>query len=35
MNKLLLIVDPQYDFINGTLPVDKAEQKMNALCEIH
>lgn len=33
MNKLLLIVDPQYDFINGTLPVDKAEQKMDALCE--
>lgn len=33
MNKLLLIVDPQYDFINGTLPVDKAEEKMNALCE--
>lgn len=33
MNKLLLIVDPQYDFINGTLPVDNAEQKMNALCE--
>lgn len=33
MNKLLLIVDPQYDFINGSLPVDDAEQKMNALCE--
>lgn len=33
MNKLLMIVDPQYDFINGTLPVDNAEQKMNALCE--
>lgn len=33
MNKLLLIVDPQYDFIDGTLPVDNAEQKMDALCE--
>lgn len=31
MNKLLLIIDPQYDFINGSLAVEGAEGKMNAL----
>ena len=28
MNKMLLVVDPQMDFISGTLAVDKAEEKM-------
>lgn len=32
-NRLLLIVDPQIDFITGTLPVPDAEQAMNALAE--
>ena len=31
MKKLLLIVDPQIDFINGSLPVPGAEQAMNDL----
>ena len=31
MNKLLLIVDPQIDFITGTLPVENAAEAMNAL----
>ena len=30
-NRLLLIVDPQIDFINGTLPVPGAVQSMDAL----
>lgn len=33
MKKLLLIVDAQYDFINGSLAVEGAEEKMNALAE--
>lgn len=28
MNKMLLVVDPQVDFISGTLAVEKAEEKM-------
>lgn len=32
-NKLLLIIDPQIDFITGTLPVPGAEQAMNSLSE--
>lgn len=31
MNKMLLIVDPQIDFITGTLPVPGAEEAMNSL----
>lgn len=31
MNRLLLIVDPQIDFINGSLPVPGAEAAMDAL----
>ena len=31
MGKILLIVDPQYDFINGTLAVKGAEDAMNKL----
>lgn len=31
MKKLLLIVDPQIDFINGSLPVPYAEPAMDAL----
>lgn len=31
MKKMLLIVDPQIDFINGTLPVPGAEKAMDAL----
>lgn len=31
MNRLLLIIDPQVDFINGTLPVPKAIHKMEEL----
>lgn len=31
MNKLLMVVDPQVDFITGTLPVAGAEEAMNAL----
>ena len=31
MKKLLLIIDPQNDFINGSLPVPGAEEAMNAL----
>ena len=31
MKKILLIVDAQYDFINGSLPVGGAEERMNAL----
>lgn len=30
----LIIVDPQYDFITGTLPVAGAEQAMNRLAEL-
>lgn len=32
-NKLLLIIDPQVDFITGSLPVPGAEKAMNALAE--
>lgn len=31
MNKLLLIIDPQIDFISGALPVPGAESAMNSL----
>ena len=31
--KILLIVDTQYDFINGTLPVNDAERAMNNLAD--
>lgn len=31
MNKAILIVDPQIDFINGSLPINDAEKKMNEL----
>ncbi len=31
--KMLLIVDPQIDFINGSLPIPGAEEAMNALAE--
>ncbi len=33
MNKLLLIVDPQVDFISGTLPVPQASVAMDELCK--
>lgn len=33
MNKMLLIVDPQIDFINGTLPVTGGAEAMDALAE--
>ena len=33
MNKLLLIIDPQMDFINGSLPVAGAAEAMDALAE--
>ena len=33
MNKLLLIVDPQNDFINGSLPVPGAADAMNNLAD--
>lgn len=33
MKRLLLIVDPQIDFITGTLPVPGAESAMDALAE--
>lgn len=33
MNKLLLIVDPQIDFINGSLPIEQAEQAMDSLAQ--
>ena len=33
MNKLLLVVDPQIDFISGTLAVNGAAEAMNALGE--
>lgn len=33
MKKILLIVDAQYDFINGSLPVGGAEERMNALAD--
>ncbi len=33
MNKLLLIIDCQYDFINGSLAVDGSEKVMNHLAE--
>lgn len=32
-NKLLLIIDPQVDFIMGSLPVPGAEKAMNSLAE--
>lgn len=32
-NKLLLIIDPQIDFITGTLPVPGAESAMDALAD--
>lgn len=32
-NKILLIIDPQIDFINGTLPVPGAEGAMNSLAD--
>ncbi len=31
MNRMLLVVDPQIDFITGTLPVPGAEEAMNGL----
>lgn len=31
MNKLLLVIDPQYDFISGTLAVPGAKEAMDAL----
>lgn len=33
MKKLLLIVDPQIDFITGTLPVAGAAEAMDALAK--
>lgn len=33
MNKMLLIVDPQVDFINGSLPVSGGAEAMDALAE--
>lgn len=33
MNRMLLIVDPQVDFISGTLPVPHAEAAMNSLAQ--
>ena len=33
MNKLLLIVDPQVDFVNGTLPISQAEEAMDTLAQ--
>ena len=33
MNKLLLIVDPQIDFITGSLPVPGAADAMDKLAE--
>lgn len=33
MKRMLLIVDPQVDFINGTLPVPDAEDAMNRLAD--
>lgn len=33
MKRLLLIVDPQIDFITGSLPVPSAQDAMNALSE--
>ena len=33
MKKLLLIVDPQIDFITGTLPVGGAAEAMDALAK--
>ncbi|MDE6416056.1 MAG: isochorismatase family protein, partial [Duncaniella sp.] len=33
MKKMLLIIDPQVDFINGSLPVDEAPEAMDALAE--
>lgn len=33
MNKLLLVIDCQYDFINGSLAVDGSESVMNRLAE--
>ena len=33
MNRLLLIVDPQIDFISGSLPVPDAAAKMDSLAE--
>lgn len=31
MSRALLLIDPQNDFINGSLPVPEAEEAMNAL----
>ena len=31
MNKMLLLVDPQMDFISGSLPVPQAASKMSGL----
>ena len=33
INRLLLIVDPQIDFITGSLPVPEAKEAMDALAE--
>lgn len=33
MNKILIIVDPQYGFIDGGLSVNNAKEKMNALAD--
>ena len=34
MRKLLMIVDPQIDFISGSLKVEGAKEKMDALADI-
>lgn len=33
MDKILLIVDPQVDFISGSLAVEGAKEKMDALTD--
>ena len=33
MRKLLMIVDPQIDFISGSLKVEGAKEKMDALAD--
>ena len=32
-NKILLVIDAQYDFINGSLAVNGAEEKMSKLAD--
>lgn len=34
MDKILLIVDPQVDFISGSLAVEGAKEKMDALANL-